>query len=591
MIQIDELRAEKDMKIISLGSHSGIIQSMLDYDFLIGKQQPSIMAIVASGRKQERYFWGQSEVIIPVVSGLEKLTQQQQRACTGFINVQSARRVLSSSKQAFELLPNLKVGSIFAEQTPEFHTLEILKLAKQRNILIVGPSSVGILLPGRFKLGAIGGTQHAQISAANIISPGNCAVVSTSGGIVNELIHTVTSAGLGLSFGLALGGDRFPLTSPADALLLAEADPQTKRIVYFGELGGVDEYEIAKLIEQKKLTKELIVYIAGTVAELFETPPQFGHAKAFAATHDESASAKKDILREAGATVCETFADVASTLALYKNEMREVVSDTIGERHKSLIVSHISGDRHGETSLLGSDLLTTIERQSMASLVLSMLLGVQIDSQRAINFTDYVLRMLVDHGPYVSGAINTIVAARAGKDLVSSLAAGMLTIGPRFGGAINDAADNWLAGVQEEIAARTFTENFAKKGVAIPGIGHKKYRVDLPDPRVQALLQFAGNTNGDRYLMFARSVEHVTTAKKDILILNVDGAIAAIMLDILESELGYGQEQLKELVDIEFFNALFVLSRSIGFTAHYLDQRRHDEGLLRLSPETVRYIE
>jgi ATP citrate (pro-S)-lyase len=198
--------------------------------------------------------------------------------------------------------------------------------------------------------------------------------------------------------------------------------------------------------------------------------------------------------------------------------------------------------------------------------------------------------MLVDHGPYVSGAVNTIVAARAGKDLVSSLAAGMLTIGPRFGGAINAAAGNWLSGAQDETPAREFTETIARSGGVIPGIGHKKYRLDMPDPRVEALLKFTGNSNGDRYMAFARSVEKVTTAKKDILILNVDGAIAALMLDILESELGYDKKQLQELVDIEFFNALFVLSRSVGFTAHYLDQRRHDEGLLRLSPDDVRYI-
>lgn len=89
---------------------------------------------------------------------------------------------------------------------------------------------------------------------------------------------------------------------------------------------------------------------------------------------------------------------------------------------------------------------------------------------------------------------------------------------------------------------------------------------------------------------FARAIEVITTAKKDILILNVDGTIATIMLDILESELGYDAMQLKELFDIEFFNVLFVLSRSIGFTAHYLDQRRHDEGLLRLGVGDVCYI-
>jgi len=103
-------------------------------------------------------------------------------------------------------------------------------------------------------------------------------------------------------------------------------------------------------------------------------------------------------------------------------------------------------------------------------------------------------------------------------------------------------------------------------------------------------MQFTRNKNNDRFLKFSRSVELITTAKKDNLILNVDGAIAAVMLDILESELGYSEQQLRELVDIEFFNAVFVLSRSVGFTAHYLDQRRHDEGLLRLGQSDVRYI-
>ena len=590
MIRINPLRKRKDLKIISLGSHPGIIQAILDYDFLVGKEKPSIRYIIASGRRQERFFWGESEIIIPVASRLDQVDDLLLGECDAIMNVQSARRVLSSMKQAFELLPNLKVAAIFAEQTPEAHALEIIKLGKKHGVLTVGPSSVGILIPGTLKLGAIGGTQHLQLSSAGIIDPGDTAVVSTSGGIVNELIHTVTGAGLGVSFALALGGDRFPVTSPAEALLLAEADPATKRVVYFGELGGVDEYEIAHLRHEGKLTKELVVYIAGTVADLFETPPQFGHAKAMAATYDESAKAKKQVLKESGATVCETFNDVSVVLKTYADPERITTKRTIGNRRRSLIVSHISGDVGSDTQLLGKDLLETVEANTVASLTLSMLLGKPVASKKAIQFTDYVLRMLVDHGPYVSGAVNTIVTARAGKDLVSSLAAGLLTIGPRFGGAINDAAGNWLDGVTQDETARGFVERFASRSVPIPGIGHKKYRLDRPDSRVSSFMKFTGNANGDRFLQFARSVEKVTTDKKDNLILNVDGAIAAVLLDILESELGYDEKQLRELVDIEFFNALFVLSRSVGFTSHYLDQRRNDEGLFRMPTDDVRYL-
>lgn len=590
MITIDILRQEENFKIVSLGVHTGIIQAMLDYDHMIGRAKPSIVAIVASGRRQERFFWGEDEVIIPVYSDVANIAAPLRESCNGVLNVQSARRVLKSMQAAFDALPNIKLATVFAEQTPERHAHELKVLADNRGVLLSGPSSVGVLLPGHVKLGAIGGTQHPQISAAGIFTPGDTAVVSTSGGTVNELIHTVTGSNLGISFAIALGGDRFPVTSPAEAMLLAEQDPSTKRIVYFGELGGKDEYEIVELIKSKKITKEIIAYIAGTVAELFETPPQFGHAKAMAKNQDESATTKKKMLKDHGVVVCEEFGDIAKELRKYPDPSLVHVGATIGKRQRSIIVSHISGDKNGEAQLLGGELLDTIESNSVASLVISALLGTKVHSKKAVEFTDYIFRMLIDHGPYVSGALNTIVAARAGKDLVSSLAAGMLTIGPRFGGAINAAAGNWIDGVSTGEEPRLFVERFARVGEAIPGIGHKKYRIEMPDPRVDSLMKFTGNTNGDRFLKFAREIELLTTAKKDNLILNVDGAIAAVLLDILESELGYTEQQLRELVDIEFFNAIFVLSRSIGFTAHYLDQRRHDEGLLRLNSNDVRYI-
>jgi ATP citrate (pro-S)-lyase len=589
MIDIEKLR-QSAANIVVLGSHPGIIQSMLDYDYLIGRNSPSVSAIIAGGRKQERFFWGESEVMIPVFSNLNNLSELKRSEVNLVLNVQSARRVLSSVKQALELLPNLKVLSVFAEQTPESHSLDLIKMIDEKDVILIGPASVGMLLPGKFKLGAIGGTQHRQLTNADILESGDTAVVSTSGGMVNELIHTVTGAGLGVSFALALGGDRFPMTTPAQAILLAQNDKSTKRIVYFGELGGSDEYEIAKLLDEKKVTKELIVYIAGTVAELFEEPPQFGHAKALAQSFDESASAKKTVLEKAGAVVCNTFADMGTILETRVGGIRTPKIVKIGERKKSMIVSHISGDINDDVNLLGKDLIETVESNTIASMVLSMLLGKQIESKKAVDFVDYVFRLLMDHGPYVSGALNTIVAARAGKDLVSSLSAGLLTIGPRFGGAINGASGYWLAGVSDEMSAKEFVESFVKRGGIIPGIGHKKYNTDQPDPRVQALINFTGNSNGDRYFKFAKSVEAITTAKKNNLILNVDGAIGAILLDILESEFDYDEKQLRELVDIEFFNALFVLSRSVGFTAHYLDQRRHDEGLFRLSADDVRYI-
>jgi len=577
---------------ICFGKHPGIIQSMLDYSYCVGKQGPDILAIVAGGHKQERYFWGETEIIIPVYAKLSAIPEEQKKQAGCLLNVQSARRVLASMEEAFAELPNLRVASIFAEQVPEAHSIKIAFMAAEKGVLVTGPASVGLLVPGLLKLGAIGGTQYPQLVAAGIFTPGDNAVISTSGGMVNELIHTVTSAGHRVSFAIALGGDRYPVTTPADAFLLAEADPRTKRIVYFGELGGEDEYAIADLIHSRKVTKPVIAYIAGTVAELFAEPPQFGHAKAMATKNSETAKAKKAALREAGVEVLDVFGGLAAKLSDGSKEAQTPETHRpIGQRRKHLIASRISGDIQGEAQLLGKDLLDVIEDNSLASLIISMLLGHQVTSKKLIGCTDYVLRLLVDHGPYVAGAVNTIVAARAGKDLASSLTAGILTIGPRFGGAVNAAAGGWLQGVESGLSSKEFVADFTARGGIIPGIGHKKYQLDTPDPRVQALVEsFAGNSNGDRYLNFARGVESITTSKKSNLILNVDGAIAAVMLDLLESELGYTTGQLQELVDIEFFNAIFILSRSAGFVAHYLDQRRNDEGLLRFSEDDITYI-
>jgi citrate synthase len=77
---------------------------------------------------------------------------------------------------------------------------------------------------------------------------------------------------------------------------------------------------------------------------------------------------------------------------------------------------------------------------------------------------------LADHGPAVSGATNTIVAARAGKDILSSLVSGLLTIGPRFGGAIDTAAHTWYTSVRTSETPDALIQKMKKAGTPISGI-------------------------------------------------------------------------------------------------------------------------
>jgi ATP citrate (pro-S)-lyase len=88
-------------------------------------------------------------------------------------------------------------------------------------------------------------------------------------------------------------------------------------------------------------------------------------------------------------------------------------------------------------------------------------------------FIELVLMVTADHGPAVAGAHNTIVAARAGKDLISALCSGLLTIGPRFGGALDGAAQQFGSGYDSGLSAEDFMAKMRRDKELIMGIGHK----------------------------------------------------------------------------------------------------------------------
>lgn len=596
MIDIEKIR-KNEGKIITVGSYPAIIQSILDFDYLSGKKTSTVSAIIATGRKFERYFWGKKEILIPVYSSVDVIPDSKKKNLTFFLNLTSARRTLSSTKNLLENIPSLLGGVIFAENVPEKHAIELYNLSQKTNKFIIGPASVGMVIPSVLKLGAIGGIDANQLVDSSLFTPGNIAVFSASGGMTGELIRIVAQNNKNISFSLSFGGDRFPIMSPKDAFIAAQNDPETKAICYFGELGGIDEYELADLIKTKKVTKPTYCFIAGSISEIFETPPQFGHAKAMAKNRNESAKEKKEALKDVGAIVADTFSEFVGLIkglpiSEVKNDLNySKMSIDMENRKQALIATTISSDEDGQVKILGEDLLSFAKNNSFAFIAGSLFLGKKLKSRELNEFIDFTLRLLVDHGPYVSGAVNTIIASRAGKDLVSSLSSGLLTIGPRFGGAINQAAQNWLIGVSENKNPAEFVEEFAKQKIYISGIGHKKYSLDMPDKRVVEILKFSEKLSEKKFTSFAKNVEKITTGKKANLILNIDGAIAAVLLDILSEKEGYSKSQLQELIDSEFFNALFVLSRSVGFIAHFLDQKRLDEGLFRLDEDMVASVE
>jgi len=260
-------------------------------------------------------------------------------------------------------------------------------------------------------------------------------------------------------------------------------------------------------------------------------------------------------------------------------------------RKPANFISSISDDRGDELEYAGMPISEVFEKDLGVGGVLSLLWFRRLLPPYAAKFIDMILMVTADHGPAVSGAHNTIVSARAGKDLVSSLASGLLTIGPRFGGALDEAAVMFTDASDSGIDAEQFVKDMRKQQKLIMGIGHRVKSLANPDTRVELIKQYAlDNFKDNTVLRFALAVEQVTTKKKANLILNVDGCIAVCFVDMMRSCGAFKDEEADEMVRNGCLNGLFVLGRSIGFIGHYLDQKRLKQGLYRHPWDDISYL-
>ncbi|MHA2231927.1 MAG: citrate/2-methylcitrate synthase, partial [Candidatus Hodarchaeales archaeon] len=251
-------------------------------------------------------------------------------------------------------------------------------------------------------------------------------------------------------------------------------------------------------------------------------------------------------------------------------------------RRPTDIVCTISDER-GDVPMFSGVGLDKIVKESKSIGYVIGLLWFQRELPRfAQDFIEMVIKLTADHGPAVSGAHNAIITARAGKDLMSSLASGILTIGPRFGGAITGAAKYFSHGRNKAISPNEFLRYMKEDvGINIPGIGHRIKSVRNPDVRVQLLKDFVLNHfEVHPYLDYALEVEKLTTAKRNNLILNVDGCIGVCFCDLMEN-LDLSPEEKQDVIETGVLDGLFVLGRTIGIMGHIFDQKRQRAGLYR----------
>ncbi len=188
------------------------------------------------------------------------------------------------------------------EGIPISDMTKVMSYINTKDIRLIGPNCPGIITPEEAKIGIMPGF---------IFEKGNIGIVSKSGTLTYEAADQVVKAGYGISTAIGVGGDPIIGTTLLDSIQLFMDDEDTDLIVLIGEIGGQLEIDAAKWIARDGNRKPVVGFIAG------ETAPsgrKMGHAGAIIGGKDDTATAKKRIMRESGISVVDSPADIGKTV-------------------------------------------------------------------------------------------------------------------------------------------------------------------------------------------------------------------------------------------------------------------------------------
>lgn len=195
--------------------------------------------------------------------------------------------------------------NILTEHVPTQDVAHVVAHAKKAGVRVVGPSSIGIITPGKTKVGSIGMAQMAKN-----YSPGPIGLMSKSGGMTSEIALALTRAGFGQSTAVGTGGDVLMGTDFADLIALFAEDIETKAIVLFGEVGGTAEERMAEWIVSHTCKKPVVVLMAGDFGKLLPEGTVLGHAGAIVSRGRGSYASKIEAFKRAGVHVVGRVEDI-----------------------------------------------------------------------------------------------------------------------------------------------------------------------------------------------------------------------------------------------------------------------------------------
>lgn len=204
--------------------------------------------------------------------------------------------VLSAALEAVE--NNISLIVIITEHVPVHDSMKIRKKAKEKNITVIGPNTIGIISPGKSKVGIMPGY---------IYSEGSIGVISRSGTLTHEISSNLTYKGYGQSTCIGIGGDPIIGLDYVEALKFFRDDPNTEIIVMIGEIGGINEELAADYIENSNYPKPILAFIAGQTAP---EGKKMGHAGAIVSKNMGSAKSKINALNKAGVNTFNTLEEL-----------------------------------------------------------------------------------------------------------------------------------------------------------------------------------------------------------------------------------------------------------------------------------------
>jgi succinyl-CoA synthetase alpha subunit len=208
---------------------------------------------------------------------------------------------------AFEAIENgIRLLVIVTERTPRYEIAQVLELARMREARVIGPNCLGIISPGKSKMGGIGGP---AANTRQAYKPGHIGVMSRSGGMTTEISNSLTAAGLGQSTAVSIGGDPLIGSSYAELMPLFEADPDTHAIVIYSEPGGPMDAQLAAWVKENNPRLPIVAFMAGRFMDKMPGM-RFGHAGTIVEGKADTAAEKIRRLEDAGISVAEEISQI-----------------------------------------------------------------------------------------------------------------------------------------------------------------------------------------------------------------------------------------------------------------------------------------